>query len=148
MPRVIRRFNSSWRSHIEKVGDIQGSPYHTGTPANLGDTAGAFESYQKISSHTRAIDRRESRQPGCQSRVGKRPPESRPDHGRSGDSAGALESHRRGLSILEQLAANEPDNTEIREQLADNYQNPRFMLMQAENLRRPSESAQKAVSIF
>jgi non-specific serine/threonine protein kinase/serine/threonine-protein kinase len=131
-----------------KVGDIQGSPYHTAMPANLGDTAGAFESYQKsraileqliaVNPLNRAANRELAND---LLRVG-------PIMGRSGDSAGALESHRRGLAILEQLAADDPGNTELKEQLADNYQTLEFMLMQAREMSGAFECAHKAVSIF
>jgi tetratricopeptide (TPR) repeat protein len=131
-----------------KVGDIQGSPYHTGTPANLGDTAGAFESYQKSQAILEQLiaanfANREARLELANDllRVG-------PIMGRSGDSAGALESHRRGLAILEQLVADEPNNTELRDQLGDNYQTLEFMLMQARDMSGAFESARKAVTQF
>lgn len=131
-----------------KVGDIQGSPYHTGTPANLGDTAGAFESYQKAQTILEQLiaanpANREARRELANDllRVG-------PIMGRSGDSAGALESHRRGLAILERLVADEPNNTELRDQLGDNYQTMEFMLMQARDMPGAFESARKAGAQF
>jgi non-specific serine/threonine protein kinase/serine/threonine-protein kinase len=131
-----------------KVGDIQGSPYHTGTPANLGDTSGALESYQK----SRAIlEQLVSADPANRAasrelandllRVG-------PIMGRSGDTTGALENQRRGLAILERIVADEPAETDLSVQLADNYQTLEFMLMQARDISGAFESARRAVSIF
>ena len=101
-----------------KVGDIQGKPYSP----NLGDTAGAAESYRKGLLILEALNRA---QPDSR--------DVRRDLAAAYMSIGSLlrlrtpnrdeavENLRKSLSLNEGLVAVEPDNVQYRRQLADNY---------------------------
>ncbi|MGH8092772.1 MAG: protein kinase domain-containing protein [Chthoniobacterales bacterium] len=101
----------------EKVGDIQGNPYS----ANLGDTEGALTSYGKAVRIREALDKAASTT------------ETKMDLGRTyraiGDIAGvkgdlprAIADYRRSLQIFAQLAAADPMNREVQDELARAYE--------------------------
>jgi serine/threonine protein kinase/tetratricopeptide (TPR) repeat protein len=94
----------------QKVGDVQGYPYD----ANLGDTAGAMESYRKALAISEAVvaanpTDNEARRDVLVSRerIGD-------TLSATGDMAGAVENHRAALAISEQLAAADPSNNKAR----------------------------------
>ncbi len=100
----------------EKVGDIQGNPYS----ANLGDTAGAMQSYQKSVSILENLHSSETT-------------ESRIALGKSYRAVGdilevegnvpeCVNNYRRSLQIFEDLAAQNPDQTEVQRELSRAYE--------------------------
>jgi eukaryotic-like serine/threonine-protein kinase len=97
----------------ERVGDIQGNPYS----ANLGDADGALASYRK------ALAIREKLKNVDQT------VDTSMDMGRSyralgdileqkGDVAGTMDNYRRSMSIFEELAAANPANASVQDELA------------------------------
>ncbi len=101
----------------EKVGDVQGNPYS----ANLGDTEGALTSYRKA-----ARIRETLRQTGAST-------ETEMELGRTcralgdilevkGDLAKTLGEYRRSLQIFEQVAADDPNSPEVKDELARAYE--------------------------
>ncbi|HEV2799469.1 MAG TPA: protein kinase [Pyrinomonadaceae bacterium] len=100
-----------------KVGNVQGNPNN----ANLGDTAGALESYRKA---LRIAVRLTAADPAdAQTRrfVGVISEKMSDAQSATGDTAGAVESQRRSLSIFKAIADAAPANTEARQSLAISY---------------------------
>ncbi|HZH90130.1 MAG TPA: serine/threonine-protein kinase [Pyrinomonadaceae bacterium] len=100
-----------------KVGNVQGNPNN----ANLGDTAGALESYRKalaIAARLTASDPADA-----QSRrfIGVVSEKMCDAQAATGDIAGAVESQRRSLSIFKAIADAAPSNVEARQSLAISY---------------------------
>ncbi|MCA1565920.1 MAG: protein kinase [Acidobacteria bacterium] len=100
-----------------KVGNVQGNPNN----ANLGDTAGALESYRKalvIAMRLTAADPHDA-----QSRrfVGVISEKMSDAQAATGDAAGAVESQRKSLSIFKAMADAAPANAEARQSLAISY---------------------------
>jgi non-specific serine/threonine protein kinase/serine/threonine-protein kinase len=102
---------------FEKIGDIQGNPYS----ANLGDVDGALTSYRK------ALGIRGKLETANQS------VEARMELGRSyqamgdileqkGDVAGTMENYRRSTSMFEELAAANPEDPSVQDELARAYE--------------------------
>jgi non-specific serine/threonine protein kinase/serine/threonine-protein kinase len=84
----------------EKVGDIQGNPYH----ANLGDTEGAIQNYRKALGIREALA-----QPDAASRLRLAATHERLGESLEvmGDRPAALEHHRRALALRESLPSPE-----------------------------------------
>jgi non-specific serine/threonine protein kinase/serine/threonine-protein kinase len=100
-----------------KVGNVQGNPNN----ANLGDTAGALESYRKalvIAERLTAADPADA-----QSRrfVGVISEKMCDAQAATGDTAGAVESQRRSLSIFKAIADAAPADAAARQSLAISY---------------------------
>ena len=128
----------------EKIGDIQGNPYS----ANLGDTAGALESYQKAVAIRENLSRTE---PTVETLTGL---------GRSyralgdimdveGKTAETTADYRRSLDIFERLAAQNPNDAAISDELARAYETLGDGLNKTENAGASEilESYQKTLSI-
>jgi non-specific serine/threonine protein kinase/serine/threonine-protein kinase len=99
----------------DRVGDVRGENY---TAANLGDLAGAMDSYMKALNIREALaaaapgDLQNRRELAASYRkVGAQLIET------SGSARG-MEYLRKGLAAYEELAADQPENTEIRQELA------------------------------
>ena len=101
----------------EKIGDIQGNPYS----ANIGDTDGALTSYRK------AVQIRESFPPAAVTT------DTQMELGRSyralgdimeqkGEIEQMLREYRRSLQIFAQLAASDPQNPAVQDELARAYE--------------------------
>ena len=127
----------------EKIGDIQGNPYN----ANLGDADGALASYRK------ALAIREKLENVDQS------VETKMEMGRSyrglgdileqkGDVPSTIENYRRSRSIFEQLAAANPADASIQDELARAYETLGDGLGRSSNSRRERlQSYEAALSI-
>jgi non-specific serine/threonine protein kinase/serine/threonine-protein kinase len=97
-----------------KVGNVQGNPSN----ANLGDTAGALESYRKalaIAVRLTASDPSDAR---ARRFIGVISEKMCDVQSATGDIAGAVESQRRSLSIFKAIADAAPANVEARQSLA------------------------------
>jgi non-specific serine/threonine protein kinase/serine/threonine-protein kinase len=97
-----------------KVGNVQGNPSN----ANLGDTAGALESYRKalaIAVRLTASDPSDAR---ARRFIGVVSEKMCDVQGATGDIAGAVESQRRSISIFKEIADAAPSNAEARQSLA------------------------------
>ncbi|MEO7168494.1 MAG: serine/threonine-protein kinase [Chthoniobacterales bacterium] len=97
----------------EKIGDIQGNPYS----ANLGDTEGALTSYRKAARIRERLGQKEATT------------ETQMELGRTyrglgdilevkGDTAQTIREYRRSLEIFAQLAAIDPANLAVQDELA------------------------------
>jgi eukaryotic-like serine/threonine-protein kinase len=145
-PGLVRDLAESYL----RLGDVRGGPY----AANLGDTAGALESYRKAQ---RLIEAAAARRPqdselsavlaqACLSlgRVLNR-------QNRTGE---ALDVLRRSIEIMGSLVARFPDNAPYREKLARAYQywaepeaNEAFRSGSVERMRAALNASEKAVAI-
>ena len=123
----------------QKVGDVQGNPLDS----NLGDSAGALESYRKsiaireaivASSQSTAEDRR--------ALAGVYALRGDVLWGR-GDPEGALENHRKAQAIGEALLAENPDDTETARALWNGYRRLGYAQAQAGDLQAGVESFDK-----
>ena len=97
----------------EKIGDIQGNPYS----ANIGDTNGALTSYRK------ALQIRENFPPAAittdtQMELGRSYRALGDIMDQKGDVGQTIRDYRRSLQIFTQLAASEPKNPAVQEELA------------------------------
>lgn len=63
-----------------------------------------------------------------------------------GDTAGALESYRKGLALLEREAARRPNDAALQEQLAQAYMNVSFILMRQKNAEGSMAAARQAIA--
>ncbi|HJQ69482.1 MAG TPA: protein kinase [Blastocatellia bacterium] len=128
----------------QKVGDVQGNPLDS----NLGDSAGALDSYNKsiaireaivASSGSTAEDRRALAAVYA----------LRGDvlWGR-GDPEGALENHRKAQAIGEALLAENPDDRETARALWSGYRRIGYAQAQAGDLQAGVESFNKARAII
>jgi eukaryotic-like serine/threonine-protein kinase len=101
----------------EKIGDIQGNPYS----ANLGDVDGALQSYRKALSIRGKLQKAD------------RTIEAKMELARSyramgdileqkGDVAAMMENYRRSTSMFEELAAVDPEDPSVQDELARAYE--------------------------
>jgi len=100
----------------EKVGDIQGNPYNP----NLGDTAGALESYHKATALRERLSRRDhSVEAGIE--------RARSYRGvgdimlQNGDISQCLANYRLSLAILQQVDRTRPNDRVVEDELARAY---------------------------
>jgi serine/threonine protein kinase len=101
----------------EKIGDIQGNPYS----ANIGDTNGALTSYRK------ALQIRENFPPAAittdtQMELGRSYRALGDIMDQKGDVGQTISDYRRSLQIFTQLAASEPKNPAVQDELARAYE--------------------------
>jgi len=105
-------------SAYKKLGDVQGYPFQ----GNMGDTAGALESYRKVVEIRQAL-------------VAENPDDKQERHAlaegyrvfgqmqiTSGNLVGALSSANKALSIMEPLAKSYPDEFKILDELESAYE--------------------------
>ena len=100
----------------EKVGDIQGNPYS----ANLGDTDGAMQSYRKAVSILENLNSSLTNE--SQMALGKAYRAVGDILEVEGNVAECVSNYRRSLKIFEDLAAQNPDQTEVQRELARAYE--------------------------
>ena len=128
----------------QKVGDLQGNPYG----ANLGDTAGALESYGK------ALQIRQSLVTADQKNA-----EFRADLATShermadilwerSDPTGALKNYREAFQIREALSVSDPANTQIRRDLARSYDEISDALAKTGDQAGALEQSRKSLALF
>jgi serine/threonine protein kinase len=102
----------------ERVGDIQGNPYL----ANLGETAGALESYRKALAIRQSLAATEPAKVEIKRELAG-------SYDRIGDMlqlthhlAEALAHYRQALQLRQELALQQPDNLSIQRELAGSYE--------------------------
>ncbi|HEV2880013.1 MAG TPA: protein kinase [Pyrinomonadaceae bacterium] len=100
-----------------KVGNVQGNPNN----ANLGDTAGALESYRKALVIATRLTTADSSDAQSRRFVGVISEKMSDAQAATGDAAGAVESQRKSLSIFKAIADAAPANVEARQSLAISY---------------------------
>ena len=121
----------------EKIGDIQGNPYS----ANLGDVDGALTSYRKALSIRGKLENADQTV------------EARMELGRSyramgdileqkGDVAGTMDNYRRSTSMFEELAAANPTDASVQDELARAYE------AQGDGLGRVPKSATERLESY
>lgn len=127
----------------EKVGDIQGNPYS----ANLGDTPGAMQSYQKALAifqklYSSAPENAEARRDLASSydRIAD-------ILGLTHDLAGALQNYRQALQLRESLAAGSESEVQFRRDLGKSYENIGDTLIKTGDAAAALESFRKALAI-
>jgi non-specific serine/threonine protein kinase/serine/threonine-protein kinase len=102
----------------EKVGDILGNPYS----ANLGDTAGAIESYRKALAIRQALSAAEPASTDVRRDLAISYGRMGEMQEQTGDIPGALESQRRSLEVREGLLSQEPANMQASRDLSRSYE--------------------------
>jgi non-specific serine/threonine protein kinase/serine/threonine-protein kinase len=100
-----------------KVGNVQGNPNN----ANLGDTAGALESYRKALAIAARLTASDPSDAQARRFVGVISEKMSDAQSATGDTAGAVESQRRSLSIFKAIADAAPADAEARRSLAISY---------------------------
>ncbi|HYG11848.1 MAG TPA: serine/threonine-protein kinase [Pyrinomonadaceae bacterium] len=100
-----------------KVGNVQGNPNN----ANLGDTAGALESYRKALAIAARLTASDPSDAQTRRFVGVISEKMSDAQAATGDTAGAVESQRRSLSIFKAIADAAPANAEAQQSLAISY---------------------------
>jgi non-specific serine/threonine protein kinase/serine/threonine-protein kinase len=101
----------------EKVGEVQGSPQ----VANLGDTAGALQSYQKSLALREALAAANPNDPQTRRELAISHDNVGDLLARSGKLDEALQSHRQSLAIFQSLVAQDPNDARARRGLAVSY---------------------------
>ena len=97
----------------EKIGDIQGNPFF----ANLGDTDGALVSYGKALAIREGLILRDQTTDG-EMELGRSYRAVGDILEQKGDIKGTIDNYRRSLAIFNQLAASEPANFAVADELA------------------------------
>ena len=100
-----------------KVGNVQGNPSN----ANLGDTAGALESYRKALAIAERLTAADPSDAQSRRFVGVISEKMCDTQAATGDTAGAVESQRRSLSIFKAIADAAPADAAARQSLAISY---------------------------
>jgi non-specific serine/threonine protein kinase/serine/threonine-protein kinase len=100
-----------------KVGNVQGNPNN----ANLGDTAGALESYRKALAIAARLTASDPSDAQARRFVGVVSEKMSDAQAATGDAAGAVESQRKSLSIFKAIADAAPANAEAQRSLAISY---------------------------
>ena len=101
-----------------KVGDLQGNPYEP----NLGDAAGAAESYGKALSISTALTAADGKDLGAQRYLARSYQSLGEVLPQLGNPATGVADMRRAAQIFETLLSATPRDRELRVQLADSYQ--------------------------
>ena len=101
----------------EKIGDIQGNPYS----ANIGDTDGALTSYGKAVQIRERINR-SSLTTDLQMELGRSYRALGDIKEQKGEIEQMLHEYRRSLQIFSQLAATDPANPAVQDELARAYE--------------------------
>lgn len=97
-------------SAYERVGDVQGGTLF----ANLGNTAGAIESYRKALGLRETLLRTAPHDAATRQDVALNYRKLGLLVWETGDVAGGLENNRKALGLLESLAAEQPENVDLR----------------------------------
>jgi len=101
----------------EKIGDIQGNPYS----ANIGDTDGALTSYKKAA-RIREGFQAAAATTEMQMELGRTYRALGDIMDQKGDVGQTIRDYRRSLQIFAQLAASEPKNPAVQDELARAYE--------------------------
>jgi non-specific serine/threonine protein kinase/serine/threonine-protein kinase len=128
----------------ERVGDVQGNP----TSANLGDTAGAVQSYRQALAIREALYAQDSTNVNSRRELASSFEKIGDMLRPTGDLAGALESYRKALPIREALAAADSTNAVARRNLGVVLNRIGDMQVDAADLAGALESYRKALAIF
>jgi eukaryotic-like serine/threonine-protein kinase len=126
-----------------RVGDVQGRPY----VANLGDTSGALESYQKSLALLESFAAANPDDADAQAELATAYERTGEALGRMGDSSGAMERYAKTQSMRERLAAAHPENAEYRRTLADCYTRIGDEMRNAEDLIGALELYRKVLTM-
>jgi len=100
-----------------KVGDVQGYPYR----ANLGDVAGALDSYHKSRLIAEGIVRIDPQSAAGRWLLARSEGRTGAALMQRGDTAGAVKVFRQALAIYEPLAASDRNNLQLRQDMAVCY---------------------------
>jgi tetratricopeptide (TPR) repeat protein len=121
----------------EKIGDIQGNPYY----ANLGDADGALVSYRKaLAIREKLKNVNETVDTGIE--MGRSYRALGDILEQKGDVAGTMDNYRRSTSIFEELAAGNPADPSVQDELARAYET------EADGLSRVPNSAAKRLKSY
>ena len=126
------------------LGNVQGNPFYP----NIGDAAGALESYRKAQTiaaslaHAAPADERARRRLWLtQVKIGDM-------QTFTGDTEGAKESFSRAQRNIEELAAARPENVSLRQDLGTSYDRNGNVLLAAGEPAAALESFRRALAIF
>jgi non-specific serine/threonine protein kinase/serine/threonine-protein kinase len=122
--RVLQR---ELASAYARVGDVQGGTMF----ANLGDTAGALESYRKALQLHEALAATDPQDPQTRRDLAVTQRKLGLLLWETGDISGALAIHRRTLALWQSLVAEESTNHDLRSELAHTYDYLGMMLQES-----------------
>jgi non-specific serine/threonine protein kinase/serine/threonine-protein kinase len=128
----------------EKVGDVQGRTLR----ANMGDTAGARESYRKALQIRKTLVAGNPKDASTRGDLA----DSYREFGRllwkTSDTAGGLENARREVALREALAAEDPTNMQARFNLGVSHADVGEMLLEQGGTTGAAESLGRALAVF
>jgi eukaryotic-like serine/threonine-protein kinase len=127
----------------QKVGNVQGNPYF----ANLGDTAGALESYRKALALRQALFAANPSNAQIRYQLATSHYDMSEMLLETGDTAGALVSIRQAVAIFEELLAQDPANTDVANRVGGSYTKIGNLLAQTGDVAGALESHRKTVEI-
>jgi non-specific serine/threonine protein kinase/serine/threonine-protein kinase len=126
------------------LGDVQGNPFYP----NIGDAAGALESYRKAQAIAETLanaapgdERARRRLWLTQIKIGDM-------QSFTGDTDGAKESFSRAQTTIEELAAAHPENVTLRRDLGSSYDRSGNILLATGDARAALDSFRRALAIF
>ncbi|HZH31535.1 MAG TPA: protein kinase [Pyrinomonadaceae bacterium] len=126
------------------LGDVQGNPFYP----NIGDTAGALESYRKAQAIADALDRAAPTDERARRRVWLTHIKIGDMQAFTGDTNGAKESFSRAQAIIEDLAAAHPENATLQQDLGSSYDRSGNVLLATGDARAALDSFRRALAIF
>jgi serine/threonine protein kinase/Flp pilus assembly protein TadD len=127
----------------QKVGDVQGNPY----VANLGDTAGALESYRKALAIRQVLVAGDRANTQFRRDLAVSYNRVADMLALTGDTVGALEGYRKALAIREALVAGDQTNKQFRRDLAISYERIGDTLMTTGNLAEALDHHRKSLAL-
>jgi eukaryotic-like serine/threonine-protein kinase len=128
----------------ERVGDVQGGTMF----ANLGDTAGAIESYRKALKIREALIASDPQNSATRRDIAFSYTKLGNLLWETGDTTGALENNRKALSLFQSLVAEDPASFDLRFALERTYDNLGMILQERGDATGALESYRKALEIL
>jgi serine/threonine protein kinase len=126
------------------LGDVQGNPFYP----NIGDAAGALESYRKAQAIADALARAAPADERARRRVWLTHIKIGDMQAFTGDTNGAKESFSRAQANIEELAAAHPENATLRQDLGSSYDRSGNILLATGDARAALDSFRRALVIF
>ncbi len=127
-----------------KVGDVQGTPYES----NLGDTAGALQSFRKAATILERLAIVEPQNAAMQQDLSLAYQRLGATQTRAGDLKGSLESQQRAAAICDKLLLLDPDNGDYKSLSGQSYLNLGDTLAHFADAERSVDYAQQTLDSY
>jgi serine/threonine protein kinase len=126
------------------LGDVQGNPFYP----NIGDAAGALESYRKAQAIAETLAAAAPSDERTRRRLWLTQIKTGDMQAFTGDTEGAKESFSRAQRNIEELAATHPENVTLRQDLGSSYDRSGSIRLATGDARAALDSFRRALSIF